>query len=279
MPLDEASLAGLLRLLDEPDQQVVDPLIDRLARLPAPERAQVLQRARAAGPLIQRNANALEQRVVFVELGPGWAALAARREPVLEDAVNYIARTDNAAAADGIKARLDELARAAGHQLSGDRAFDNGLEVLTRVLTSAGLRGNTQDYYRPANSYLHRVLETGLGIPISLCSVAILVGMRLELPVHGIGAPGHFLGFYGDPAIGRGTYFDPFDGFKRLTQGQVMALSGQFVQAPLDPAHFRPATTREIIARTLHNLVNSHAACGEPDRARNLDRWRSMMSG
>ncbi len=43
---------------------------------------------------------------------------------------------------------------------------------------SLALRGNAEDYYNPDNSFLNRVLDTGLGIPISLAVVMIEVGRR-----------------------------------------------------------------------------------------------------
>src|SRR5207244_9036985 len=53
--------------------------------------------------------------------------------------------------------------------------------------------GNTQEYYDVDNSYLNKVLERKTGIPISLSVAYMLVGKRLELPVFGVGMPGHFI--------------------------------------------------------------------------------------
>lgn len=54
-------------------------------------------------------------------------------------------------------------------------------------------RGNSKDYYSPANSNLFWVLETGLGNPISLCCIYRLVGHRFGLDIEGCNFPGHFL--------------------------------------------------------------------------------------
>ena len=54
-------------------------------------------------------------------------------------------------------------------------------------------RGNTKDYYSPHNSNLLWVLDTGLGNPISLCTIYRLVGSRLGIKVEGCNFPGHFL--------------------------------------------------------------------------------------
>src|SRR5690606_39368836 len=56
-----------------------------------------------------------------------------------------------------------------------------------------GFRGNEQNYYDPANSYFNRVIDRRTGNPISLCLLFMLLGRRLEMPIAGIGFPGHFL--------------------------------------------------------------------------------------
>lgn len=54
-------------------------------------------------------------------------------------------------------------------------------------------RGNSKDYYSPANSNLFWVLDTGLGNPISLCCLYRLLGHRFGLEIEGCNFPGHFL--------------------------------------------------------------------------------------
>ena len=54
-------------------------------------------------------------------------------------------------------------------------------------------RGNSKDYYSPANSNLFWVLDSGLGNPISLCCIYRLLGQRFGLAIEGCNFPGHFL--------------------------------------------------------------------------------------
>jgi regulator of sirC expression with transglutaminase-like and TPR domain len=58
---------------------------------------------------------------------------------------------------------------------------------------AARFRGNSKDYYASENSNLLWVLKSGLGNPISLCSLFRLVGRRVGLHVEGCNFPGHFL--------------------------------------------------------------------------------------
>ena len=63
----------------------------------------------------------------------------------------------------------------------------------TVLFDELGFHGNHDDYYDPANSYLHQVLQRKRGIPISLSVLYMCVGARLGLKMVGVNAPGHFL--------------------------------------------------------------------------------------
>ena len=77
-----------------------------------------------------------------------------------------------------------------------------------------GFKGNTRNYYDPDNSFLHQVLERRVGIPISLSVLYLLIGKRLNVPVVGIGLPGHFMvGLQSEP-----LFIDCFNQGALLTQ-------------------------------------------------------------
>jgi regulator of sirC expression with transglutaminase-like and TPR domain len=277
LPITGTNFAGLLRLLDEADAAGLDGLLDQLSRLPADEFADLELRARGASDAARANLGFAAQRAVYARLEPAWRELAARRAPSLEQGLILIARTDDDNAGKYIAGTIDALAGTAATKLSGDRAYDLGLEALGACLRAHGLRGNELDYYAADNSYLHRVLQTGRGIPLSLGCIAILCGQRIELPIHGIGLPGHFLGFYGDAELGFGTWFDPFDGFKKKTAGEVAALAARYVPGGLDLRQLRPATECEILARTLRNLARAYDAPGNEQRVKCLARWLDYL--
>ena len=75
-----------------------------------------------------------------------------------------------------------------------------------------GYAGNEADYTDPRNSYLDRVLDRRLGIPITLSVLMMEVARRNGVVLHGIGMPGHFL--VGEPD-GR-TFYDPFHHGRQL---------------------------------------------------------------
>ena len=115
------------------------------------------------------------------------------------------------------------------------------------------IRGNSQDYYNFENSLLTRLRANGRGLPITLCVQALVYGERLDVPMAGVGMPGHFLlrstsepDLFADPFHGDQT-FDASTArrlFERLTGGGV-AWQDSFLD---------PVSSRNILYRILNNL-------------------------
>ncbi len=61
------------------------------------------------------------------------------------------------------------------------------------MFTDGKFQGNRENYYLPQNSDLCWIADSGLGNPISLATLFMLVGRRLNLDVSGCNYPGHFL--------------------------------------------------------------------------------------
>lgn len=152
-------------------------------------------------------------------------------------------------------ARLDDLAASCP---------GSDLDALTAHLCGTlGFRGDTDDYSNPRNSLLDVVLDRRRGIPISLSVIMLEVGRRLDIPLRGVGLPGHFL--VGD-AKDDDVFVDPFHrtlldraGAERLFT-TLHGPKAQFVPSFLDPVG-----PRAIMARMLTNLQRSFV--GRGDRA------------
>lgn len=127
-----------------------------------------------------------------------------------------------------------------------------------------GFRGNTQDYYDSANSYLPSVIATKRGLPITLSLVYKLVADRLGLKAWGVGLPGHFLvgveagdarGQDGRPAL---MLIDPFAGGGILTPDEAHDRIQEMFGAEAEWSEdlLRPASNRHWLTRILQNLLN-----------------------
>jgi regulator of sirC expression with transglutaminase-like and TPR domain len=129
------------------------------------------------------------------------------------------------------------------------------LQVLHEFLfREQGFAGNERDFYNPRNSCLNEVIAARTGIPISLSVVYMAVAERLEMPVFGIGLPGHFLCSYEDE--GFQTYIDVFHQGTLMTAEQCIdfarTLTGMDLSAT--PQLLKPVTPQQILVRMLNNL-------------------------
>ena len=184
-------------------------------------------------------------------------------------AVDHYSRLDVAA----YQKQLDILAREAGQRIGKTRRADRLVETLnTYLFEEQGFQGNAEDYYNPANSFLHEVLDTRRGLPITLSIVYMAVAQRLGLPVSGVGLPLHFIVRYDPPArLGNAApiFIDPFYGGEILTpercRERIEAIMGQ--PMAFDPAYLQPTPKRLILYRLLNNLKQVYVRREEPGKA------------
>lgn len=162
--------------------------------------------------------------------------------------------------------RLDDLARR-----SGAGALDDPVKALHRLreflFDEEGFHGNFEEYYDPRNSCLNDVLARRTGIPISLSVVTMEVGRRVGLTIEGIGLPAHFVVA---ARMGREkVLLDPFDAGNILTHAGAEALVTKALgrRVRLRDDHFRPLSTRQILARMLGNLKGLYARAEAWDKA------------
>lgn len=127
-------------------------------------------------------------------------------------------------------------------------------EAMREVLVNRhAFTGNAEDYYDPDNSYLNRVLDRKLGIPISLSIVWLEVSRRLKWPVTGIGFPAHFLVRFDDPD--RFVVADPFHDGRSLSLDDCRKLLKDLgLEIELESNHLMPIDTRQTLVRLLNNL-------------------------
>ena len=164
-----------------------------------------------------------------------------------------------------------EIAERLGQKASGEEA----VKTINRYLfVEQGFSGNTTQYYDVENSYLNKVLERKTGIPISLSTVYLLIGKRLNLPVYGVGMPGHFLVKY---ETGRYRIFvDAFNGGALLTQRDCARFLDQAGYG-FDERFLQKTPARSILIRMIKNLVAIYNKMEDTARATRLTRFIEIL--
>lgn len=152
----------------------------------------------------------------------------------------------------------DRAARALGD--SGAQSVQDRLAILNHVVfDQEGFSPNTDHYDDVRNHLLHVVVETRMGVPITLATVYVTVARLAGLEVFGVSFPGHFLmrvprdagDDRRDPLV-----LDPFDGGRELSADALRTLleTNAGADAVWNEALLAPATSRQIAVRMLNNL-------------------------
>lgn len=175
-----------------------------------------------------------------------------------------------------VLAEIDGLARTLKGRIPADVVPVQRLRWLNRFFfQELGFAGNVNDYYDPDNSYLHRVLQTRRGIPISLSVLYIELAHQIGLQARGISFPGHFLvkmripngdqpgEVVIDPFSGRSLSRQELDEWLRPYRQQQGLVGDEEVPLGL---FLQAATSRAVLARMLRNLKEIHRAAGRPAR-------------
>lgn len=160
--------------------------------------------------------------------------------------------------------QIDTLAERLRRRIPGDAVPLQKLRYLNRFFfQELGFAGNVNDYYDARNSYLHEVLITRRGIPITLALLYMEFAGQVGLQARGVNFPGHFLVKLRMP---RGeVVIDPFSG-QSLSREELderlgpyrrqRGLVGEF-ETPLG-LFLQAASPRDVLARLLRNLKEIH---------------------
>ncbi|MBP9855557.1 MAG: heat shock protein HspQ, partial [Candidatus Omnitrophica bacterium] len=118
-----------------------------------------------------------------------------------------------------------------------------------------GMQGNEDDYYNPQNSNPIYVIKEKKGIPISLASIYMLVGDRLDIPVEGCPFPGHFLARV--ELSGKIAFVDCYNSGQIIMEEDFVGINEEMTENVSDSLTER-IDAEGMIRRYLANLIRAY---------------------
>ena len=171
--------------------------------------------------------------------------LAATTDARMDLLALAIAREFRDVDADRAVATLDALGAELVHSAAQTGGAPEEVARACAQLLGAthDFRGDRENYDDPDNSMLDLVLGRRRGLPILLSVVYVEVARRADIPIGGVGLPGHFVvaHFGARPPL----LLDPFE------RGALLGATGGHEV-------LRPSRPHEIAMRMLNNLVGSY---------------------
>jgi regulator of sirC expression with transglutaminase-like and TPR domain len=177
--------------------------------------------------------------------------------PLFEAALSIAQDADPQLDLSATQMEVDTMAARLQRRLPSDASHVQKLRLLNHFFyQELGFAGNVNNFYDPENSYLHCVLSSRRGIPISLALLYMELGHQVGLEIKGISFPGHFLMKL---SVQSGEIvLDPVSGISLSREDLEERLEPYLAQnaernAPLS-AYLQEAEPREILVRMLRNL-------------------------
>ncbi len=273
---DNRELSALLHLLDEPDENAFDrieekifsfgkdaiPLLEKtgeesLDNLVQERIGRIIHRIRS------RNSDAdLESwiKTGSSDLLKGWILITKTQFPDLDE--------------EDVTIRMEQLKMDCWLELNDNLTALENVKVLNHILFQVhNFEGNRISPYAPENLYIHTLLETHKGSPLSLGMIYIIIAQKLNIPVFGVNLPQHFILAYASE-LGMSLpeledilfYIDPFNNGSVFTRREIELFVRQLKIKP-EPAFFSPCSNIDIIKRMINNLIFAYNQAGNPDKA------------
>ena len=207
------------------------------------------------------------------------------RQQVNKDANNFdllraaltIARLDGEDIdSDAYIEQVDRMAKEIWESVEKDADDQARLKAVDKYLfVENGFHGSRFDYYHRANSYINRVIDDRVGLPIAISLLYMELAERMKLNVVGVGLPGHFVVKL-VPSEGDEQLIDAFEEAKRLTRDDAAKLVKDFAGREIQPDDLKPSDHKSIVLRMLHNLRS--LAEKKPDREAILRYLEAMIA-
>lgn len=262
--MKESELKALVSLLDDEDNQVISHVEEKIISL-GEEVIPYLESAweSSMDPAIQVRIEDLIHTLQYEQLKSRLAAWNAIDEPDLLEGMWLIATYQYPdLELSRLRQELEQLYYEAWLEYKADAHPFDQVKILNGVIYSKLRFGaNTKNFHSPGNSMINVVLQTRKGNPISLCVIYMLIAQRLKMPVYGVNLPNLFILTYKDESH-KQFYINAFNKGLIFSKEDIDNYIGELRLTPQDE-YYQPCSTREIIKRSLRNLINAFDKIGD----------------
>jgi regulator of sirC expression with transglutaminase-like and TPR domain len=233
----------------------------------------------AVDPLVRERLTVLLKLGLSQDPVEHWSVLKENMTMNLRDGMVAISMMDQEQPVTRIELlqRINDITSEWMGGLASSMSSSEKVDHLMHFLFLSGrFRGNSEDYYSLDNCFLHRMLDSGKGLPVTLCLLAVMMAEEADLPLYGIGLPLHFIAghFQGSKGI---RFFDCFDGGREVSPEECVNYlhsRGIFFH----PQLLSPCDTDSILQRVLVNIKHIAQRKGLSGQLEHLERFSRVQN-
>lgn len=286
--IDKNEFEHLIKLLDDEDQNIYSSVRERFISSGDQSVNFLKKYLNDENLLLRKRANEIISILKFEEIESRFTKLAWRKDDdILEDGIFLIASFVYPEIDMSIyRSKLTEMANEIQSRLgriNSDIMTIKPLAVLNTInnylFTELGFKGNSEKFYDTDNSCINKVIDTKMGIPITLSIIYILISKKLGIPVFGINLPGHFIIKYSDK--NEEFFIDPFNKGVTISKKDAdefikkIGMSGEDIE---NIPYLKKTTEKEILLRVLRNLLEIYKEKNENIRYEQLEKLMMSLS-
>lgn len=289
---ENTSINALIRLVDDPDEQIFEHVRDQL-----------LTFGTYAIPFLENSYDILESDLIFQSrieqiiheiqfeaLKNRFEHWANSEEKDLIEGAIIVAKYQYPNFDESIIYKeIDKIINDCWIELNNRQTAFEKIKVLNTVFFEFhGFKGDTENYNSPLNSYINAVFESRSGNPLSLSLIYSVVAQALNIPVFGVNLPNHFILAYMDEYgssfslekkndYGVLFYINAFSKGTLIDENAIHKFLSDIQQKPFR-SFFEPCSNSTIIKRMLTNLIAGYEQIGNKAKAAELIELRGIIA-
>ena len=281
-------LQALIYLLEDPDEGIyttVKQELEKIGEAAVPPLRRALEEE-GHGTMFVVRAKALLDQLSTEEVRSLFADWIESADHVVAEALVLINRyVDPTAGNSELKEALGRIRQDIWLELNDDMTALEQVRVINRIFFEHhGFEGTRGGAARPNHALPSEVVSQRKGNSLALGAVYLAMAQELELPIHGVNLPNHFILAYCDgghlgeltEAGGPGSvlfYINPFNKGGVIHPDEVNAFLGH-LDLPVDQRHCGPCHPIDVVRRLIGNLAYAFERQEDLEQA---ERMRELL--
>ena len=283
-------IASLIDLLDDPDERVFQHVQEKLIEIGSdaiPFLEQSWEENKYDSLFLER-IESLIDTIQFNQIIKELQLWNAAENPILDGWILLTKWQFPGINVVQIKAKIEEIKNDIWIEIKGKQTAQEKILTFNKVFyTNYKFQGNTKNYHSPINSFIHTVLETKHGNPLSLAILYSTIAQMLHIPIYGVNLPNHFILAYVDrdsfsinlDQVNKSDilfYINAFSNGSILNEKDIQLFLKQLKIEPGN-SFFVPCSTRIILLRIISNLVSSYQQLGNKKKVEQLIQLKQIF--
>jgi regulator of sirC expression with transglutaminase-like and TPR domain len=288
--MNSNEIESLINLLDDPDENIFQHIQEKL-----------IQSGKEIVPLLEKYWEENKYNTLFLERIETLIDIIQFNE-IIEELKKWVS-TENKIL-DGwiiltkwqfpginksqIKEKIEEIKNDIWIEIKEKKTAQEIILTFNKVFyTHYKFKGNTKNYNSPINSFIHTVLETKHGNPLSLSILYSSIAQMLHIPIYGVNLPNHFILAYVDPDLPSKDYesitksnilfyINAFSNGVILNEKDILIFLKELQIEPIE-SFFVTCSKKTILLRIISNLIASYQQLGNKRKVEQLIQLKHIF--